>query len=111
LAKLSHQINPRLSPELLAAVKRRAELDGISKSAVIRDVLDWILPRIGESESIAALRRGGLPGRTYSRRVSAQLQDELHAALDHIFEHAPSAVVDEVGKELKKVAGRYGGEK
>jgi hypothetical protein len=41
-----------------------------------------------------------MPSRRYSRRVSAELQDQLHEALDLIFERAPSAVVEEVARSL-----------
>ena len=77
---------------------------------VVRILIEWILPHLRESDTLPNLTRG-IPGRRYSRRVSEELQDQLHAALDLIFDRAPSAIVEEVARTLTKFAGKYGDEK
>lgn len=63
--------------------------------------------RAGSLEALAK----AAPRRRYSRRVSEEMQDQLHAALDLIFERAPSAVVEQIAKLLTERAGKYGDER
>ena len=77
---------------------------------VARILLEWVLPQIRESDTLISLTRG-TTGRKYSRRVSEELQDQLHSALDVIFERAPSSVIDRVAEYLNERAGKYGEKK
>lgn len=62
-----------------------------------------------KSGSLAAYSEGRRT-RRYSRRASAELQDQLYTALETIFERAPSAVIEEVARKLTQWAGKYGDE-
>lgn len=108
--KLSHQVNPRLSASSYEAIDRMAKREGKSMGAVARVLIELVLPYVRETDTTASLTRG-IPGRLYSRRVSEDLQDQLHSALDIIFARAPSAVIEEVERVLTKLAGKYGDEK
>jgi hypothetical protein len=109
--KLSHQVNVRLSPSAYEKIKHLARAEHRdSMGEVVRVLIDWILPQIGEFGTLASLSAIA-PGKRYSRRVSADLQDQLHSAIDLIFEHAPSAIIQDVAEYLTKRAGKYGDEK
>ena len=47
--------------------------------------------------------------RRYSRRVSEELQDQLFTAVEMILDRAPSPVIEELGRKLTNLAGKYGG--
>ncbi len=53
----------------------------------------------------------GKRARSYTRRVSEELQDELYTALETILERAPSTLIEEVARKLTHWAGKYGEEK
>ncbi len=53
----------------------------------------------------------GKRARSYSRRVSEELQDQLETALETILNRAPSTVIEEVARKLTHWAGKYGDEK
>jgi len=110
-SKLSHQVNVRLSPAAYERIKQLAKAERRdSLGEVVRVLVDWILPQLGEFGTLASLSAVA-PGKRYSRRVSADLQDKLHSALDVIFEHAPSRIIEDVEQLLIQRAGKYRGEK
>jgi len=53
----------------------------------------------------------GKRARKYTRRVSEELQDQLHTAVEMILERAPSTVIEEVARKLTQWAGKYAEEK
>ena len=53
----------------------------------------------------------GKRARSYTRRVSEELQDQLYTALETILERAPSTVIEDVARSLTARAGKYGEEK
>lgn len=109
-SKRDRQVNPRLSPETHEKIERIAHREDRAMGEVVRILVEWILPHLRESDTLTGLTRG-MPGRLYSRRVSELTQDQLHNALDIIFERAPSAVIEEIGRRLTEFAGKYGDEK
>jgi predicted DNA-binding protein len=108
--KLLHQINVRTSGELFADLEEISRKERRPLGEIVRMALEWIVPELKNYGSVRVLTRHR-PRKGYSRRVSEELQDELHAALDLIFERAPSTVVDRVAEYLTERAGKYGEEK
>jgi predicted HicB family RNase H-like nuclease len=109
-AKLIQQINVRLSPELYEEFEKLARNEDRSMGELARMVLEWFMPELKRSGSTKVLTAHA-PRKGYSRRVSEELQDELHAALDLIFERAPSTVIERVTEFLTERAGKYAGSK
>jgi hypothetical protein len=88
--KLSYQVNVRLSPDQYEAIERRGLAERRPVAEIVRLLVEWALPQLARPGTIAALgAKSG--GRIYSRRVSEELQEQMHSALDIIFERAPSA--------------------
>lgn len=108
--KLIHQINVRLPLGLYEELEKLAQAEHRPMGELTRLALEWIIPELKRSGSFRILTAHA-PRKGYSRRISEELQDELHAALDLIFERAPSTVMDDVAEYLTRRAGKYGDEK
>jgi hypothetical protein len=100
--KLSYQVNVRLSPEQYEAIERRPVAE------ITRLLIEFALPQLGRPGTIASLTTD-VPARVHSKRVSEETQNELHAALDLLFENAPSTVIERVAEYLTEKAGKYTG--
>jgi hypothetical protein len=105
-------LNLYVAPEVKEALERQAEGEDRKLSNLCDRLLSWCLKWVqaaGDSQTLITWEPGHRAKR--SRRVSEELQDELHEALDLIFDRAPSTVVDRVAEYLTERAGKYGEEK
>lgn len=78
-----------------------------SRSDLVEPIWEWAWAEYKNAGSLRALLEGG-PGRTYTKRVSEQTQEQLYIALKTILERAPSAVVEDMTRILTARAGKYG---
>src|SRR5690348_11062629 len=96
-AKPSRELNVPLSfriplsqlHEIEEAVRKEARRH---RTDVIEFVWNWAWGEYKKAGSLQALL-SGTRTRKYTRRVSEELQDQLHTALATIIERAPSAVI------------------
>lgn len=93
--------------EIEEAVQKEARRH---RTDLLEFIWTWAWGEYKKAGSLQALL-GGTRARKYSRRVSEELQDQLYTALETIFERAPSAVIEDVGRTLTLRAGKYGSEK
>jgi DNA primase catalytic subunit len=77
------------------------------RTDLVELIWDWAWKEYKRSGTLQALLHGNRSKR-YSRRVSEETQDQLYAALETIFERAPSAVLEDVARVLTSRAGKYG---
>ena len=77
------------------------------RTDLVELIWDWAWKEYKRSGTLQALFHGNRSKR-YSRRVSEETQDQLYAALETIFERAPSAVLEDVARILTSRAGKYG---
>ena len=77
------------------------------RTDLVELIWDWVWKEYKRSGSLQALFQGNR-ARKYSRRVSEETQDHLYAALETIFERAPSAVIEDIARILTARAGKYG---
>lgn len=104
---VSFRIPMRQLEEIEEAVQREARRH---RTDLLEFIWNWAWNEYKKAGSLEALL-GGTRTRRYSRRVSEELQDQLYTALATIFDRAPSAVIEDVGRTLTLRAGKYGSEK
>jgi hypothetical protein len=102
-----------LGPAVKHAIRVHARREGRSQSNLCDRLLEWsvkFLDQAGDSNALMAweCHRGG---QRKTAKVSAETQDQLHAALDILLERAPSAVIEKVTEYVLQRAGKYGDEK
>lgn len=104
-------LNVVVAPRVKKSLEDHAEVEDRTVSKMCDRLLGWSvkwLEQAGNSETLLSYQAG--PSRK-TGRVSEELQDQLHGALDLIFDRAPSTVIDAVTKYLTERAGRYGSPK
>lgn len=104
---VSFRIPMRQLEEIEEAVQKEARRH---RTDLLEFIWNWAWNEYKKAGSLEALL-GGTRTRQYSRRVSEELQDQLYTALATIFDRAPSAVIEDVGRTLTLRAGKYGSEK
>jgi DNA primase catalytic subunit len=77
------------------------------RTDLVEVVWEWAWKEYKRFGSLRALLQGTRT-RKYSRRVSEELQDQLHTALETVIDRAPSTVIEEVSRLLTARAGKYG---
>jgi hypothetical protein len=77
------------------------------RSSFVEPIWGWAWQVYKSVGSIRALIDGTTVLKI-SPRISRETQEQLYTALEMIFEHAPTAVVDEIGELLTARAGKYG---
>ena len=105
-------LNLYVAPDVKQALERLAKREDRKLSNLCDRLLGWCakwLEAAGDSQTLMTWKP--MRGSRRSPRVSEELQDELHEALDLIFERAPSTVVERVAEYLTERAGKYGEEK
>lgn len=93
--------------EIEEAVQKEARRH---RTDLLELIWNWAWNEYKKAGALQALL-AGTRTRKYSRRVSEELQDELHTALATIFDRAPSAVIEDIARTLTLRAGKYGSEK
>lgn len=105
-------LNLYISPEIKEILERQAKHEGRTLSNLCDRLLSWsskYLDEAGDSQALLTWEASHRP--KASKRVSEELQDQLHSALEVLFERAPSAVVERVAEYLMARAGKYVDEK
>jgi hypothetical protein len=106
-----------ISPNVKQALEQHAVREDRTLSNLCDRLLGWSakwMERAGDSHTLMAWTaspRAGHANRRPTRRVSEELQEQLHAALDLMFERAPSVVIEKVAEFLTERAGKFGDEK
>ena len=109
--ELSYTISFRIPTHEVQEVDRAFPRERLRRRAdFLASLWELVWNEYKRAGSLDALSKAA-PRRRYSRRVSEELQDELHAALDLIFDRAPSTVIEQIAKILTERAGRYGDER
>ncbi len=112
-------LNLYISPSVKGLLEKHARVEGRTLSNLTDRLLSWSarwLEEAGDSQTLLGWDCvqgpvGGPGGRPHkSKRVSEELQDQLHSALDIIVERGPSTVVDRLTEYLTSRAGKYGGD-
>lgn len=106
-------LNLYISPSAKELLEKHAKNEGRTLSNLCDRLLSWTAKWLEEAGDSQALMNWEASPRTRhpSKRVSEELQDQLHAALDVMFERAPSTVVERVAEYLTSRAGKYGDER
>jgi hypothetical protein len=108
-AKLTQQINVRLSPDLYEGLEEYARKDWRSMGELGRILLEWAVPLLRKAGSMQALSGWqAAPKRESIGRVSPETHEQLHLALDAILNSAPSTVIERVSEYLIERAVKYG---
>jgi hypothetical protein len=102
-----------LGPAVKQAIRAHARREGRSPSNLCDRLLEWsvkFLEQAGDSNALMSweCHRGG---QRKASRVSPEMQDQLHAALDILLERAPSTVIEKVSEFVMRRAGKHGYEK
>lgn len=106
-------LNLYISPHIKELLEKHANLEDRTLSNLCDRLLTWAakyLDEAGGSQALMSWEASPLR-RHPSKRVSEEMQDQLHAALDLMFERAPSTVVERLAEYLTSRAGKYGEEK
>lgn len=107
-------LNLYISPSVKEKLERQAVHEDRTLSNLCDRLLSWSLKWLedaGDSQVLLTWEASQSHRAKASKRVSEELQDQLHSALDLIFERAPSAVVERAAEYLTARAGKYGEEK
>jgi hypothetical protein len=105
-------LNLYVSPRIKEILERQAAHEDRTLSNLCERLLTWsakFLEEAGDSQVLLTWEARHTP--KASKRVSEELQSQLHSALDLLFERAPSAVVERLAEYLTARAGKYGDEK
>jgi len=108
---LSVPLSFRVSPAHLEEIERATRKEVRKyRTEVVELIWEWAWREYKRSGSLRDLLEG-TRARKYSRRVSAELQDQLYTALETILDRAPGAVIEDVAHLLAMRAGKYGDDK
>ncbi len=111
-------LNVYISPTTKELLEKHAKAEDRTLSSLTDRVLKWTckwLEKAGDSQTLMSWEASG-PSRhpisiVPTKRISAELQGQMHDALNLIFERAPSALVERVAEYLTVRAGKFGEEK
>lgn len=106
-------LNIMVSPSVKEALERQARREDRPLSNLCDRLLSCVVKWLEEAGDSQALVRweAGHSAMRPSKRVSEELQSQLHSELDLLFERAPGDVIERVTEYLTTRAGKYGDEK
>jgi hypothetical protein len=106
-----------VSPEVRRFIEAQAKREDRTPSNLCDRMLAWSAKWLEKAQSSDLLMHWTAgPGAATrlarrSKRVSEETQEQLHEALDLIFERAPLTAIEKVTEFLTDRAGKYGDEK